>query len=79
MEPTESAAAGSRLRLRRMTDAWHAGRWAGLRAGGAPYPAASARGSVPPGPGQAPDLSGAEIERQPSWPAFPAAVVATAA
>ncbi|WP_329472289.1 bifunctional diguanylate cyclase/phosphodiesterase [Streptomyces sp. NBC_01723] len=79
MEPTESAAAGSRLRLRRMTDAWHAGRWVGLRAGGALYPAASVRGSVPPVPGHAPGLSGAESERHPSWPALPAAVVATAA
>ncbi|RSS61873.1 bifunctional diguanylate cyclase/phosphodiesterase [Streptomyces sp. WAC06273] len=48
MEPTESAAAGSRLRLRRMAGAWHASRWFGRRGGGAPSPAADARGCAPP-------------------------------
>ncbi|MET8817753.1 EAL domain-containing protein [Streptomyces rochei] len=48
MEPTESAAAGSRLRLRRMAGAWHASRWFGRRDGGAPSPAADARGCAPP-------------------------------
>ncbi|MHC8418719.1 putative bifunctional diguanylate cyclase/phosphodiesterase [Streptomyces sp. NB004] len=79
MEPTESAAAGSRLRLRRMADAWHAGRWAGGRVGGTPYPAAGARGPVPPAPGHAPGLPDADGERHLSWPALPAAIVAGAA
>ncbi|MGY1432062.1 EAL domain-containing protein [Streptomyces sp. MN12] len=48
MEPTESAAAGSRLRLRRMAGAWHASRWFGRRGGGAPSPAADAHGCAPP-------------------------------
>ncbi|MFC8098184.1 EAL domain-containing protein [Streptomyces sp. NPDC057363] len=48
MEPTESAAAGSRLRLRRMVGAWHVSRWLGQRGGGAPHPAAASRGSGPP-------------------------------
>ncbi|WP_226486859.1 putative bifunctional diguanylate cyclase/phosphodiesterase [Streptomyces parvulus] len=79
MEPTESAAAGSRLRLRRMADAWHAGRWAGGRVGGTPYPAAGARGPVPSAPGHAPGLPDADGERHLSWPALPAAIVAGAA
>ncbi|MET9994121.1 EAL domain-containing protein [Streptomyces mutabilis] len=56
MEPTESAAAGSRLRLRRMVDAWHVSRWLGQRGGGAPRPAVGARASAPPttGHGSAP-------------------------
>ncbi|MFD9026218.1 putative bifunctional diguanylate cyclase/phosphodiesterase [Streptomyces parvulus] len=79
MEPTESAAAGSRLRLRRMADAWHAGRWAGGRVGGTPYPAAGARGPVPQAPGPAPGLPDTDGERHLSWPALPAAIVAAAA
>ncbi|MEU4146645.1 putative bifunctional diguanylate cyclase/phosphodiesterase [Streptomyces parvulus] len=79
MEPTESAAAGSRLRLRRMADAWHAGRWAGGRVGGTPYPAAGARGPVPQAPGHTPGLPDTDGERHLSWPALPAAIVAAAA
>ncbi|MGC9381709.1 hypothetical protein, partial [Streptomyces sp. MH13] len=52
MEPTESAAAGSRLRLRRMAGARHVGRWLGQRGGGAPHPAPAARGSARPSAGR---------------------------
>jgi diguanylate cyclase (GGDEF)-like protein len=89
MEPTESAAAGSRLRLRRMMGAGHVNRWLGQRGGGAPHPAAGARGSAPPGTGHASSLSGngrgngtdgdADGERHLSWPALPSAIVAGAA
>ncbi|MBC9723472.1 bifunctional diguanylate cyclase/phosphodiesterase [Streptomyces sp. TRM68367] len=85
MEPTESAASASRLRLRRMADAWRAGRWAGRaleRAGaqgraGAPA-SVNGRGGAPPTSGHAPALPGGDTERHLSWPALPAAVVAAA-
>ncbi|KFG73554.1 putative bifunctional diguanylate cyclase/phosphodiesterase [Streptomyces mutabilis] len=58
MEPTESAAAGSRLR--RMVGAGHVSRWLGQRGGGAPRPAVGARASAPPttGHGAAPPGDG---------------------
>ncbi|MET9192601.1 bifunctional diguanylate cyclase/phosphodiesterase [Streptomyces olivaceus] len=90
MEPTESAAAGSRLRLRRMVGARHVSRWLGQREGGAAHPAADARGplpqntrdtrgSVPQAVGHTPGLPYAEAERHPTLPALPAAIVAAAA
>ncbi|MBQ1096502.1 bifunctional diguanylate cyclase/phosphodiesterase [Streptomyces sp. b94] len=81
MEPTESAAAGSRLRLRRMVGAWHVSRWLGQRGAGAPHPSAAARGSAPPANRHPSVLSGngTDGERQPNWPALPSAVVAAAA
>uniref|UniRef100_A0AAU3I255 Bifunctional diguanylate cyclase/phosphodiesterase n=1 Tax=Streptomyces sp. NBC_01393 TaxID=2903851 RepID=A0AAU3I255_9ACTN len=85
MEPTESAAPDSRLRLRRTTGAWltglRTGRPSGRAArsglGAAPLP-------VPAGPGaltteRGTGLPGQDPERQLSWPALPSAVVATAA
>ncbi|MFV0133501.1 putative bifunctional diguanylate cyclase/phosphodiesterase [Streptomyces sp. HMX87] len=141
MEPTESAARGSRLRLRRVVDAWRAGRRPGRPAesggaqgrgtarhtstadgGAAPPPGAPRPHAVPPpgavpphtgphtapppsgptppsrgtarqaaarqaaarqgaarqGARSAPDLTGAETERHPAWPALPAAIVAAA-
>ncbi|MET8947982.1 bifunctional diguanylate cyclase/phosphodiesterase [Streptomyces sp. NPDC004542] len=87
MEPTESAAPDSRLRLRRMTDAWRASRWPGRTA---ERPGARGRAAGPPTATDArttpvplavePAVSrGAEPERHVSWPALPAAVVAAAA
>ncbi|WP_392962548.1 putative bifunctional diguanylate cyclase/phosphodiesterase [Streptomyces sp. LN245] len=82
MEPTESAAPDSRLRLRRTTGAWLTGlrsgrpseraARSGLGAAPLPVPAALAaeRGT---------GLPGQDPERQLSWPALPSAVVATAA
>ncbi|WP_328671561.1 putative bifunctional diguanylate cyclase/phosphodiesterase [Streptomyces sp. NBC_00328] len=85
MEPTESAAPDSRLRLRRTTGAWLTGlrtgrpseRAARSGLGAAPLP-------VPAGPGaltaeRGTGLPGQDPERQLSWPALPSAVVATAA
>ncbi|MEV7816376.1 bifunctional diguanylate cyclase/phosphodiesterase [Streptomyces flaveolus] len=84
MEPTESAAPDSWLRLRRRAGAWRGNRWTG-RADG--RPAAWPR---PAGPGAAeahaplsavapaPGLAGADTERHLSWPALPAVVVAAA-
>ncbi|MGC9498785.1 putative bifunctional diguanylate cyclase/phosphodiesterase [Streptomyces sp. WG7] len=66
MEPTESAAAGSRLSLRRMVGARHVGRWLGQRGGGAPHPAPAARGSAPPptaGRGSAPPSTARDSAR----------------
>ncbi|MFF3616290.1 putative bifunctional diguanylate cyclase/phosphodiesterase [Streptomyces sp. NPDC002580] len=84
MEPTESAAPDSRLRLRR-TGAW----LAGLRTGRpSERPAPSGLGAAPlPGPTfpgrlaieRGSDLPGLDSERHASWPALPSAVVATAA
>ncbi|MGW5635021.1 putative bifunctional diguanylate cyclase/phosphodiesterase [Streptomyces sp. NPDC003832] len=87
MEPTESAAPDSRLRLRRVTGAWWASRRpgpAGGRPGGpgcalGPLAAVNGRG----GPAQltadhVPGLTDHESERHLSWPALPAAVVAAA-
>lgn len=85
MEPTESAAAGSRLRLRRMADAWHVSRWLGQRDGGVPssmtgtrVPQAVGRPHGHP-QGHPHGLVDPDGERHLSWPALPAAVVATAA
>ncbi|MFF3415737.1 putative bifunctional diguanylate cyclase/phosphodiesterase [Streptomyces sp. NPDC002698] len=85
MEPTESAAPDSRLRLRRTTGAWLTGLRSGRPSeraarsglGAAPLP-------VPTGPGaltaeRGTGLPGQDPERQLSWPALPSAVVATAA
>ncbi|WP_328447845.1 bifunctional diguanylate cyclase/phosphodiesterase [Streptomyces sp. NBC_00386] len=85
MEPTESAAPDSRLRLRRTTGAWLTGLRSGRPSeravrsglGAVPLP-------VPAGPGaltaeRGTGLPGQDPERQLSWPALPSAVVATAA
>ncbi|MFD4346073.1 cyclic Di-GMP phosphodiesterase RmdB [Streptomyces coelicoflavus] len=81
MEPTESAAAGSRLRLRRMVGAWHVSRRHGQREGGVPRPVAGTR--VPQATGHTTGhLHGPadpDAERHLSWPALPAAIVTTAA
>ncbi|MFE9359423.1 putative bifunctional diguanylate cyclase/phosphodiesterase [Streptomyces olivaceoviridis] len=85
MEPTESAAPDSWLRLRRRAGAWRGNRWTGR---------ADARTAVrprPAGPGTAgeartplsavapaPGLAGADTERYLSGTALPAAVVAAA-
>ncbi|MET9450104.1 putative bifunctional diguanylate cyclase/phosphodiesterase [Streptomyces cinerochromogenes] len=85
MEPTESAAPDSWLRLRRRAVAWRGYRWTGRadgRAGTQPRPggpgtAAESRAPLPaiePVPG----LAGADTERHPSWPALPAALVSAA-
>ncbi|MFI6489697.1 putative bifunctional diguanylate cyclase/phosphodiesterase [Streptomyces sp. NPDC050564] len=86
MEPTESAAPDSRLRLRRMTGAW----MAGLRTGrpsehaGTDGPgSASLTAPTAPGVGRLTAERGAlmpghDPERHVSWPALPAAVVAAA-
>ncbi|MFJ6836686.1 putative bifunctional diguanylate cyclase/phosphodiesterase [Streptomyces sp. NPDC091209] len=86
MEPTESAAPDSRLRLRRMTGAW----LAGLRtARPSERPAPSGLGAAPlaapvvPGVGRltaerGAGLPGHDPERRTSWPALPSVVVATA-
>ncbi|MYU21102.1 bifunctional diguanylate cyclase/phosphodiesterase [Streptomyces sp. SID8352] len=80
MEPTESAAAGSRPRLRRLVSAW----W-GIRSpapgGGTPRPAVPGR---PAGHRTALALpcrseEHADTERHPAWPALPAVIVALAA
>ncbi|KOV95366.1 MULTISPECIES: putative bifunctional diguanylate cyclase/phosphodiesterase [unclassified Streptomyces] len=85
MEPTESAAPDSRLRLRRRAVAWRGYRWTGRtdgRTGGQPRPAgpgAAAEAHAPlPALEPAPGLPGADTERHPSWPALPAALVAAA-
>ncbi|MER6226150.1 putative bifunctional diguanylate cyclase/phosphodiesterase [Streptomyces sp. 900105755] len=90
MEPTESAATGARLPLRRRACAWRGSRWTGRgeRRPGMPgtpgMPAVSAASdardplplaAVEPPPG----LAGTEHERHLSWPALPAGVVAAAA
>ncbi|WP_329301779.1 bifunctional diguanylate cyclase/phosphodiesterase [Streptomyces sp. NBC_00659] len=85
MEPTESAAPDSRLRLRRTTGAWLTGLRSGRPSeravrsglGAAPLP-------LPAGPGaltaeRGTGLPGQDPQRQLSWPALPSAVVATAA
>ncbi|GGL96282.1 GGDEF-domain containing protein [Streptomyces fumigatiscleroticus] len=86
MEPTESAAADSRLRLRRVVNAWRGSRWAGRpperggavsRAAGRRTPAdgrACAQLTAEPETG----LPGADPERHLSWPALPAGIVAAA-
>ncbi|GGS96506.1 putative bifunctional diguanylate cyclase/phosphodiesterase [Streptomyces cinerochromogenes] len=85
MEPTESAAPDSRLRLRRRAVAWRGYRWTGRphgRTGVQPRPAGpgTATESHAPLPAiePAPGLAGADTERHPSWPTLPAALVAAA-
>ncbi|MGW2486687.1 putative bifunctional diguanylate cyclase/phosphodiesterase [Streptomyces sp. NPDC001606] len=87
MEPTESAAPDSWLRLRRRALAWRGNRWPARsesRTAAPPRPAGAGAATdaclpmqlaVAPAPGQA----AAEPERHLSWPALPAAVVAAAA
>ncbi|MEV6948122.1 bifunctional diguanylate cyclase/phosphodiesterase [Streptomyces sp. NPDC051172] len=84
MEPTESAAPDSRLR--RVTGAWRASRWAG-RPSQRPGAQGRATGQYTVTDGRAPHLTAdhppglpdPEHERRMSWPALPAAVVAAAA
>ncbi|MGW0817763.1 putative bifunctional diguanylate cyclase/phosphodiesterase [Streptomyces viridiviolaceus] len=78
MEPTESAAAGSRLRLSRLVSAWRDSRRPAWRGGGARHTAADGRGSAPPAADRASGLTDADTERHLSWPALPAAIVAAA-
>lgn len=92
MEPTESVAPDSRLRLRRRAGAWRGTRWTGRYDGRTPGRSRRAgAGAVaeahPPIPlaaiESAPGLTGTggasgEPDRHPSWPALPAAVVAAA-
>ncbi|MEV2217211.1 bifunctional diguanylate cyclase/phosphodiesterase [Streptomyces sp. NPDC050997] len=91
MEPSESAAPDSRLRMRRMVGAWRESRWAGLT-GDRPGAEGHAAGQYPAGPYTAaeglsasprtangpPGLPGEEPDRHLSWPALPAAIVAAA-
>lgn len=88
MEPTESAAPDSRLRLRRRAGAWRGSRWAawsGERPGArAPRPAGpgtvpEAPVTVPPAVEPAPALPGGAAERHLSRPSRPVAVTAAAA
>ncbi|MGW3286543.1 putative bifunctional diguanylate cyclase/phosphodiesterase [Streptomyces sp. NPDC001002] len=82
MEPTESAAPDSRLRRRLTSGVWRGSRLGG-RSSARPGVEGRAGGqfTVPDGrgPGQSSALQDAEAERQLSWPALPAAVVASAA
>ncbi|MDQ1048777.1 bifunctional diguanylate cyclase/phosphodiesterase [Streptomyces sp. V4I2] len=91
MEPSESAAPDSRLRLRRMVGAWREIRRA-ARPAERPGTEGHAAGQYPAGPytqtdgpgahhhtaDRASGLSDTEAERHLSWPALPAAVVAAA-
>ncbi|WP_030741929.1 bifunctional diguanylate cyclase/phosphodiesterase [Streptomyces sp. NRRL S-31] len=87
MEPTESAAPDSRLRLRRRAGAWRGHRWTtgwaevrtGVRTRPAGPAAVEAASVLPSGVEGAPGPAGADTERHPAWPALPAAVVAAAA
>jgi diguanylate cyclase (GGDEF)-like protein len=86
MEPTESVAPDSWLRLRRRAVAWRGYRWSGRtdgRAGMRPRPAGPGTAAEAPVPRPAvepvPGLAGADTERQPAWPALPATLVAAAA
>ncbi|MER7487451.1 bifunctional diguanylate cyclase/phosphodiesterase [Streptomyces sp. NPDC126497] len=76
MEPTESAAPGSRPRPRRMAVAGRRGREGGRPAG---RPGATGRAGARAADARGPGLSEADAERHPSWPALPTAVVAAAA
>ncbi|MGW0770880.1 putative bifunctional diguanylate cyclase/phosphodiesterase [Streptomyces sp. NPDC002676] len=98
MEPTESVAPDSRLRLRRRTVSWRGYQWptwiaqrtgartgmrTGTRPGMRPHPAGAgtapaAHPALPLAIGPARGLPGTEPERQLSWPALPAAVMAAA-
>ncbi|MFI9252617.1 putative bifunctional diguanylate cyclase/phosphodiesterase [Streptomyces sp. NPDC053069] len=91
MEPTESVAPDSRLRLRRRVGTWRGTRWTGRghgRSGGqaraaGPGTATDAHPPIPlaiePAPGLTGTGSDTDTERHLSWPALPAAVVAAAA
>ncbi|GGV25476.1 GGDEF-domain containing protein [Streptomyces filipinensis] len=93
MEPTESAAPDSWLRLRRRVGTWRGTRWTGRghgRTGGrtpacGPGAAADTHPPIPlaiaPAPGLAGTAAGTDTdtERHLSWPALPAFVVAAAA
>ncbi|MFI0808259.1 putative bifunctional diguanylate cyclase/phosphodiesterase [Streptomyces echinatus] len=87
MEPTESVAPDSRLRLRRRAGAWRGYRWTGRadgRRGGqtrsaGPGAAAETPTALPPAVATAPGLTdGTDTDRHLSWPAPPAVVVAAA-
>ncbi|MFF4572642.1 putative bifunctional diguanylate cyclase/phosphodiesterase [Streptomyces sp. NPDC001410] len=86
MEPTESAAPDSRLRLRRRAVAWRGIRWTGWgaeRTGTRARPvgpgtATEAHTPIPPAIEAAPALPGSDPERHLSWPALPAGLVAAA-
>ncbi|MEU9557849.1 putative bifunctional diguanylate cyclase/phosphodiesterase [Streptomyces fumanus] len=88
MEPTESAAPGSRLRMRRLVDAVRDSRWTGgpsegvgdRASGAAPRSTPTGRGAGRPAGGGTHGLPGTDTdaERHLSWPALPAAVVAGA-
>ncbi|MEU1340738.1 bifunctional diguanylate cyclase/phosphodiesterase [Streptomyces sp. NPDC005827] len=84
MEPTESAAPGARLPLRRRACAWRETRWAvrGDRRPGLAVAsgAADARDPLPLAAVEPPpDLTDGDHDRHLSWPALPAGVVAAAA
>ncbi|MGV4891083.1 putative bifunctional diguanylate cyclase/phosphodiesterase [Streptomyces viridosporus] len=84
MEPTESAAPGSRLRLRRRAVVGRRGRGGGRPAGRpdargrTAVGTADAAGTGRQAPGHGPGLPGTDPERPPSWPALPSAIVAAA-
>ncbi|SOD83419.1 bifunctional diguanylate cyclase/phosphodiesterase [Streptomyces sp. Ag109_G2-15] len=86
MEPTESAAPDSRLRLRRRAGAWRGIRWTGWgaeRTGtparpAGPGTATEAHTPIPLAIEPAPVLPGTDPERHLSWPALPAGLVAAA-
>ncbi|CAM5725760.1 GGDEF-domain containing protein OS=Streptomyces fumanus OX=67302 GN=GCM10018772_53970 PE=4 SV=1 [Streptomyces fumanus] len=88
MEPTESAAPGSRLRMRRLVDAVRDSCWTGgpsegvgdRASGAAPGSTPTGRGADRPAAGGTHGLPGTDTdaERHLSWPALPAAVVAAA-
>ena len=86
MEPTESAAPDSRLRLRRMAGAWWDSRWTG-RPSGRPgaegrapgqHPVMDGRGNAQLTAEHTAGLPGTEHDRHMSWPALPAGIVAAA-
>ncbi|GAA2771600.1 cyclic Di-GMP phosphodiesterase RmdB [Streptomyces rameus] len=84
MEPTESAAPDSWLRLRRRAGTWRGHRWTGRadgRSGMRTRRAGTAAEAPTPLPSliaPASGLAGADTERHLPWPALPAAVVAAA-
>ncbi|WP_307622583.1 bifunctional diguanylate cyclase/phosphodiesterase [Streptomyces sp. V3I7] len=91
MEPTESAAPGSRLRLCRRAAAWRGSRWTaratararrapgGVRGRTAvPRAAIAAHGPAPTARQGAPALPDSGLERRLAWPALPAGVIAVA-
>ncbi|MGW0916058.1 putative bifunctional diguanylate cyclase/phosphodiesterase [Streptomyces sp. NPDC002784] len=77
MEPTESAAPDSRLRLRRVTGSRRTSRWSG-RPGAVPLSGAAGLGAAQLTVERVPGLPESETERHLSWPALPAGVVASA-